>query len=189
MANWCNHYCDITVDSEHENKDKFEKFLELMLEKAKKHNKVGNGIKIYGHPIFFLEPRDNGDDIDFIELGFSTKWSPIPEPNVQKLMEAFPCIVSIEMEYEESGNCVYGIINATREDGEVEVTRSPAPDVFVYATSMRDNSFDNPYKSIEDVCERCGLKPEQVNEVLKKTKKKIEDFSENMEIFDLEDFI
>ena len=191
MANMCVNWVNLVLDPQHENYKRFKKASELLENKSKLFGIKNQGVFIMSEPVFDLGINEgNSDSPESMSIRCETKWSTCELDDIKKLMELFPCITEFEMEFEECSSDYYGIIKADRlNTGEINITEVDAPEVFLDATKMRDKSFDERFKSVKDASVRCEISIERIEAVLNKTEIKLEEFSSDLCIFDLSEFI
>jgi len=191
MANWCVNYFRLEWDVNHPQAPLFENKIKVYQRLSTIEHLRYKGVTFnakendYLHDLCYHDPLVSGE----ITGQFETKWNSLTNISLQLLLEKFPCILSVAVDYEEPSNQYAGILNACREFDEVVVTRSKARDVYWVLTSMRDMSFDAPYVSMEDCMERTECTREEIEAALAESRCTLEDFSENMECFDFEDYV
>jgi len=191
MANWCFNSFTLYWDEDHRQAPE----LVAKIEAYQRLYRYCN-TQLHEGVWFNKEKNDALHSLDMENNGrgnvggqFESKWGPPCVESIEKLLLRFPCITSLELEYDEPGNQYAGIIDASREFDEIVVVNTPVRDLYWVLISMRDMSFGAPYASIEDCIERTGCTKKEVEQVINSSRIALEDFTSDMEIFDIEEYV
>lgn len=188
MANWCRNWCDVVVNTKDESYERFTILLELYKIKANLHNVKQHGVHLFDEPLFDVEFVENEDES--FSCCIYTKWSPIKVKTIKQLLEKMPCVAEVVISFEEPGNGVYGQMQIERDDDfQIECTKREPKQSFFHAVKMRDGVCQGKFTSIKDAAERCEITSKEVESVLAMAELKLEDFNEDMECFDVENYL
>ncbi len=192
MANWCNNYAMISLNTKTEDCEKFLKDLGRVKIIADYKDKVKSQMFTLAKGMYM--------DIQDIDLGkfpetlsdnvyvfFETKWAPLDPEVFVRICEKYKCIESINISYDEP-NCEVGGEDVINKDskGIVSLKRYQATEDYWVLENMRG---DEECITIEDYSESVGKSVEELEKILKRNKYTVEDFNSYMEPIDMDNYL
>ncbi|MDB4590927.1 hypothetical protein OAH77_04420 [Flavobacteriaceae bacterium] len=188
MAHFCNQWTNITFFPNHVDYPRFKRAFELFQKRASLNNTLfDQGAVFYNEGVFNIE-EPNFKDTNIKNHHSETKYRPIGIDCIEKLMNEFPCIKKVAIDYDEVSYDEYGRLVGERVNGFVNLTKLVPSDLFFNAVKIREAALEKPFKDIKEACSKLNLTEKQVSEVLEFTETKITDWDEGSESIEIESY-